>query len=62
VGVDVLTGDGLLRIHEVSTDGISRNCAADVIKSVRAKLGIDVIELIERLARLEPQNRQFHHP
>jgi methionyl-tRNA formyltransferase len=62
VGVDVLTGDGLLRIREVSTDGISRNCAADVIKSVRAKLGIDVIELIERLARLEPQNRQFHHP
>ncbi len=52
-GVDVLTGDGLLRIHEVSVDGATTQPAAEVIRSVRAKLGLDVSELVERLAALE---------
>lgn len=54
-GVDVLTSDGVLRIREVSTDGLNRQCAADVIKSVRVKLGLDLFELNERLLRLEHQ-------
>lgn len=52
-GVDVLTGDGVLRIGEISVDGTTRQSAADVVKSVRSKLGLDVLDLVDRLARLE---------
>jgi methionyl-tRNA formyltransferase len=55
VGVDVLTGDGVLRIIEVSTDGASRLNAASLIRSVRVRLGLDIADLATRLARLEEQ-------
>ena len=51
--VDVLTGDGVLRIAEVSTDGESKRPPAELIRSVRTKLGIDTVELVTRLAKLE---------
>lgn len=50
--VDVLTGDGVLRILEVALDG-STYPAAKIIRSVRATLGItpgDIVELFEQLA------------
>ena len=51
--VDVLTGDGILRIMEVSTDGETARKPAELIRSVRTRLGINPVELINRLARLE---------
>ncbi|MCC6236382.1 MAG: methionyl-tRNA formyltransferase [Dehalococcoidia bacterium] len=47
-GVEVLTGDGMLRILEVSTDGSTTQKAGDVIRSVRERLGLNGPEL-ERL-------------
>ena len=38
--VDVLTGDGVLRLHTVQRDGERPQPAADVITSVRATLGL----------------------
>lgn len=61
-GVDVLTSDGILRVREVSADGLSRQCAADVIKSVRVKLGLDLMELNDRIFQLEHQMRQERVP
>ncbi|MGA2684889.1 MAG: methionyl-tRNA formyltransferase [Verrucomicrobiota bacterium] len=61
-GVDVLTSDGVLRLCEVSTDGLTRQCAAAVIKSVRVKLGLDLIELNDRLFQLEHQMKQTGVP
>lgn len=61
-GVDVLTEDGVLRVREVSTDGLTRQCAADVIKSVRVKLGLDPIELNDRLLQLEHPMKQMGVP
>jgi methionyl-tRNA formyltransferase len=37
--VDVLTGDGVLRLETVELDGRGREVAADVIRSTRATLG-----------------------
>lgn len=53
--VDVLTGDGVLRLFEVEREGESRGDAAGVITSIRAKLGIDVTDLLKRLRTLEAQ-------
>ena len=52
-GVDVLTGDGVLRITEVSTDGATARKPAELIRSVRTKLGIDPVDITTRLAKLE---------
>ena len=53
--VDVLTGDGVLRLFEVERQGESRSDAARVITSIRAKLGIDVADLLKRMQILEAQ-------
>jgi hypothetical protein len=51
--VDVLTGDGVLRLETVQLDGQGRRPAAEVIRSVRATLGLSAGELLERLRALE---------
>lgn len=51
--VDVLTGDGVLRVETVQAEGDLRRPAADVITSVRATLGLDPAELLERVRALE---------
>ena len=43
--VDVLTGDGVLRLHEVALDGGPPQRAADLITSVRQTLGLSVARL-----------------
>ena len=53
--VDVLTGDGILRIFEVQLPGENRVAAASVIKSVRETLGLRRAELLERIQTLEHQ-------
>lgn len=47
--VDVLTSDGVLRLFEVEREGESRAAAASVMTSIRAKLGIDAIDLLKRM-------------
>lgn len=51
--VDVLTGDGVLRLLEVSVDGRSRIAAATVITSTRQTLGLSKLELLNRITTLE---------
>jgi len=47
--VDVLTGDGALRLHEVALDGGAPQHAADVITSVRQTLGLSTARLVAAL-------------
>ena len=47
--IDVLTGDGALRLHEVALDGAGPRRAADVITSVRQTLGLSVARLVAAL-------------
>ena len=51
--VDVLTGDGVLRLETVQVDGDVRRPAAEIITSVRATLGLRTIDLVERIRALE---------
>ena len=51
--VDVLTGDGALRLHIVQCEGAPQARAADVICSVRATLGLRTTDLLDRLRALE---------
>ena len=51
--VDVLTGDGVLRLHEVAVDGGDPQRAADVITSVRQTLGLSTGRLLAALERRE---------
>src|SRR5262245_9608235 len=53
--VDVLTGDGVLRLFEVQRDGDNRVAAASIIKSSKATLGLRVADLLKRIAQLEEQ-------
>jgi methionyl-tRNA formyltransferase len=56
--VDVLTGDGALRLFEVRRDGAAPAPAASVIKSVKATLGLRVSDLMNRIEQLEFQIRE----
>src|SRR5262249_4425181 len=56
--VDVLTGDGALRLFEVQRDGAAPAPAASVIKSVKATLGLRVSDLLNRIEQLEFQIRE----
>jgi methionyl-tRNA formyltransferase len=47
--VDVLTGDGVLRVHEVATEDGSPAAAATVVRSVKATLGLRVTDLVRAL-------------
>jgi methionyl-tRNA formyltransferase len=51
--VDVLTGDGVLRLVEVESENDRPSPAAAVIRSVRATLGLRPAELLSRIAALE---------
>ena len=50
--VDVLTGDGVLRIAEVQTEGGESLPASQVIKSVKTSLGVTVATLWDELQKL----------
>jgi len=50
---DILTGDGVLRLFEVSWDGGAPLAACDVLRSVRQTLGLRKSDLWRRLAALE---------
>ena len=51
--VDVLTGDGVLRLTSVQLEDGEPVPPASLIKSVRIRLGFDPAELLERLRSLE---------
>lgn len=53
--VDVLTGDGVLRLLEVQTSAGERTAAAHVIRSVKATLGVRTADLLRRIEQLERQ-------
>lgn len=53
--VDVLTGDGLLRILEVQLSGGEKTAAANVIKSVKSTFGLQISDLLNRIQVLEQQ-------
>jgi methionyl-tRNA formyltransferase len=53
--VDVLTGDGVLRIHEVGADDSAVGPASAVITSTRQTLGLRAGQLIPRIEALERQ-------
>jgi methionyl-tRNA formyltransferase len=51
--VDVLTGDGALRLHEVALEGAAPQRAADVVTSVRQTLGLTTARLLTALEARE---------
>jgi methionyl-tRNA formyltransferase len=51
--VDVLTGDGILRIFEAGYDGGELKSASEIITSVRVSLGIHIKDVMERIDSLE---------
>ena len=51
--VDVLTVDGILRLTSVQLEGEEPAAPASVIKSVRASLGLNPVDLLERIRELE---------
>jgi methionyl-tRNA formyltransferase len=54
--VDVLTGDGVLKIFEVQFEGEEKTAAANVIKSVKSTLGLRMSDLLNRIQTLEQEN------
>jgi methionyl-tRNA formyltransferase len=54
--VDVLTGDGALRLHEVALDGAQPQRAADVITSVRQTLGLNTGRLAAALVATQTRS------
>lgn len=54
-GVDVLTGDGVLTLKEAQFEGENPRELSEIFRSVRAKLGLDVNELLTRIHQLEQQ-------
>jgi methionyl-tRNA formyltransferase len=57
--VDVLTGDGTLRLLEVQRDGEEPCQAANVIRSVRTTLGLRSGDLLGRIAALEGEVKRM---
>jgi methionyl-tRNA formyltransferase len=51
--VDVLTGDGILRIYEIEGSEGIRRTAASTIRSTKETLGLPVRELLEDVERLQ---------
>jgi methionyl-tRNA formyltransferase len=58
--VDVLTGDGVLRLLEVQPEGAQPCAAAEAIRSVRTRLGVTSGDLLARIATLEAEVRRVH--
>jgi methionyl-tRNA formyltransferase len=59
--VDVLTGDGALRIFEIQRDGEPKTAAASLIKSVKATLGLRISDLLKRIEDLEAKLLKTQH-
>jgi methionyl-tRNA formyltransferase len=57
--VDVLTGDGIIRLMEVERECGGSMAAASVIRSVKTTLGLRNAELLERIEQLEQQLKQL---
>ncbi len=57
--VDVLSGDGVLRIHEVMTDDSIVRPASAVIRSTQETLGLRTADLLQRIDVLAWQLDQF---
>lgn len=57
--VDVLTGDGVLRIFAVQLTGKEKTAAANIIKSVKTTLGLQTSDLLSRIQLLESQITQL---
>jgi methionyl-tRNA formyltransferase len=55
--IDVLAGDGVVRIHDVQWDGGPRITAAQAVTSVRETLGLRMSDLLTRIERLESMIR-----
>jgi methionyl-tRNA formyltransferase len=53
--IDVLTGDGILRVFEVQFEGEERAAAASIIKSVKSTLGLQLSDLLKRIQTLEQE-------
>jgi methionyl-tRNA formyltransferase len=53
--VDVLTGDSVLRIWEVQFPGQEKTAAANVIKSTKSTLGLQMSDLLNRIQTLEQE-------
>lgn len=53
--VDVLTGDGILRIFEVQLENNARTTASNIIKSVKSTLGLGLPDLLSRIKLLEQE-------
>jgi hypothetical protein len=52
--VDVLTGDGIYRLYELSDDDSAATMpASTVVRSVKDTLGLAVASLLERLTAVE---------
>jgi methionyl-tRNA formyltransferase len=51
--VDVLTGDGVLRLHEVRLDGRDSEPPAHVIRSIRATLGVRITDSLRPVTEPE---------
>jgi methionyl-tRNA formyltransferase len=51
--VDVLTGDGVLRLIEIQTEDGPAVPAASLVRSVRATFGLKTIDLLSRIEALE---------
>jgi methionyl-tRNA formyltransferase len=52
-GADVLTGDGVITLKHVSTDGHSIQPAEEIIRSVKTSLGLSLEDLEQRVMELE---------
>lgn len=59
--VDVLTGDGILRICEIQHENSDRAAAAEIIRSVSDTLGLRTGDLAERVRSLERQVAELLH-
>lgn len=57
--VEVLAGQGALRLHEVGFEGAAAQPAADIIRSTRATLGLRTGDLLRRIAALESRIAQL---
>ncbi|BAZ68242.1 MAG: methionyl-tRNA formyltransferase [Pelatocladus maniniholoensis HA4357-MV3] len=53
--IDVLSGDGVIRILEVQWEQEERTAAANVIKSVKSTLGLSKFDLLNRIQVLEEE-------
>lgn len=59
--VDVLTGDGILRLYEVQFDSGDPLPAAQAITSTRETLGLRTSDLLERIAQIEQTVARIQH-